>query len=559
MKAKRYLIDEIELMKEWDFEENHQLNPAELVIGSNKQASWICYLCNNKWKTAIYHRTVKKTRCRNCSASRRLSFNEEDSIANTHPVIARDWDPDGNGRLLPNMFAKGARYQANWRCHECGNKIKKSIKSYIGCNDCKSAKQLESCNLELEYPDISREWDNKKNGAICPSDVKPQSNKYAWWVCLTCSHSWSAKINNRVNGRGCPSCANKVVVVGKNDLVTTHPHLAKEWHPIKNELTTNDVTYGSGKKVWWLCPHRHEYQATILHRAHGTECPKCNDGRQTSFAEQATYFYIKKLYPDALNRYTADFLERMELDIYIPSIKLAIEYDGEAWHKKYTRKREERKYQICKQQGIKLIRLREKMPEFPSNIADRMFGMDRLYEPKNLEEVLDELLRHINYSSTWLLRCPVDIDIERDRPEILQYKTDLKTKSLKYLYPEIAKEWHPTKNGKQQPEHFQRGTDFKAWWECSNCRNVYKASISKRTSGTGCPLCGIEKATRAKCKAVNMVDPDSGKVLRTFISISDASRKLNINSSNISMVCKGQRPKAGGYFWAYYQSKENED
>ena len=46
-----------------------------------------------------------------------------------------------------------------------------------------------------------------------------------------------------------------------------------------------------------------------------------------------------------------------ELDIYIPSIKLAIEYDGEAWHKNNTIKREERKYQLCKENGIKLIRL----------------------------------------------------------------------------------------------------------------------------------------------------------------------------------------------------------
>ena len=64
-----------------------------------------------------------------------------------------------------------------------------------------------------------------------------------------------------------------------------------EWHPTKNrQLTPEDITYGSGKKVWWLCPNNHEYEATILHRAHGTECPKCNDGRQTSFAEQAAYF-----------------------------------------------------------------------------------------------------------------------------------------------------------------------------------------------------------------------------------------------------------------------------
>lgn len=559
MVTQKYLIAESELMREWDLDENQDLNPSELLLGSNKRAAWICQLCGNKWKTAIYHRAVNKTGCRKCSSKNRLSFDINKSISITHPEIANDWSSENNGRLTPNMFSKNSRYVANWHCHICGTKTAKSIKIYSGCKQCNEVKRLEDNNLELAFPELSKEWDKEKNGDKLPSNFKPASNKYAWWLCSSCGHSWSTKISNRSSlGRGCPLCSNKAVVMGKNDLATTHPYLSKEWHPTNNKnLTPAEVTYGSGKKIWWLCPNSHKYEATILHRAHGTECPKCNAGRQTSFAEQATYFYIKKLYPDALNRYTADFLGRMELDIYIPSIKLAIEYDGEAWHKKNTIKREERKYQLCKENGIKLIRLREKMPEFPSDIADDMFSMERLYEPENLEKMLSELLKRINYSETWMLGCPIDINIPRDKPEILQYKTDLKTKSLKYVYPEIAKEWHTTRNGKQLPEHFQPGADYKAWWYCPACGNVYKSAIGKRTGGpsgkakTGCPKCGIEKSTQAKRKAVDMIDPASGNILRTFISISDASRKLKINDSNISMVCKGIRPKAGGYIWAY--------
>ena len=554
--TKQYLINESELMKDWDFDENQDLNLAVLLVGSNKKAAWICYLCGNKWITAIYHRAINKSGCRKCSSRQRLNFKIEESIFKTNPDLAKDWSPDKNGRLTAKMFSKNARYEANWRCHICGVETTKSIKNYSGCKQCKKAKRLEKRNLELNFPEVSKEWDKEKNGDRVPSDFKPASNQYAWWLCSTCGYSWSAKISNRTSlGRGCPLCSNTVVVIGKNDLATSHPYLAKEWHPTKNkQLTPEEVTYGSGKKVWWLCPNNHEYEATILHRAHGTACPKCNDGRQTSFAEQATYFYIKQLYPDALNRYSAEFLERMELDIYIPSIKLAIEYDGEAWHKKNTIKREERKYQLCKQNGIKLIRLREKMPEFPSNIADDMFGMERLYEPTNLEKMLGELLKRINYSETWMLGCPIDINVARDRPEILRYKTDLITKSLKYLHPEIAKEWHSTNNGNQLSEHFQPGSDHKAWWECPDCGNVYEAAIGKRTAAKGataCPKCGIEKSTQAKRKSVYMIDPESGKVLRKFISISDASRKMKINSSNISMVCTGIRPKAGGYVWAY--------
>ena len=37
----------------------------------------------------------------------------------------------------------------------------------------------------------------------------------------------------------------------KLPLSKTHPELAKEWHPTKNDnLTADDVTAGSGKKVY---------------------------------------------------------------------------------------------------------------------------------------------------------------------------------------------------------------------------------------------------------------------------------------------------------------------
>ena len=48
-----------------------------------------------------------------------------------------------------------------------------------------------------------------------------------------------------------------------------------------------------------------------------------------------------------------------------------------------------------------------------------------------------------------------------------------------------------------------------------------------------------------------MINARTNQIIKTFISISDASRKMQINDSNISMVCKGIRPKAGGYKWGY--------
>lgn len=407
------------------------------------------------------------------------------------------------------------------------------------------------------------EWNWARNNKLKlnPASLTLGSNKKAWWKCSKCSYEWQSVISNRATlHRGCPCCANKIVVKGINDLATVKPNIAKEWHLTKNgNLTPSNVTYGCGKKVWWICPVGHEYQATINHRTgkNGTGCPTCFSGRQTSFAEQATYYYVKKLYPDAINRYKADFLGKMELDIYIPSINFAIEYDGEAWHKKDRLKSEQNKYKICEQNGIKLIRLREKFAELGSDIADKQYGIDKLYEHKNLELVISQLLATIDFSDWGHSFCrSVDINIERDKLEIQKYMTGLKNNSFADLYPELSKEWHPAKNGTLKPEMFKPYSDNKVWWICPICKYEYQSTIGHRAYGTGCPMCGIKKSTIAKCKKVAMLDLKTYEVIKNFASISEASRQTKINSSNISMVCNGQRNNAGGFGWKYIDKNQ---
>lgn len=53
-------------------------------------------------------------------------------------------------------------------------------------------------------------------------------------------------------------------------------------------------------------------------------------------------------------------LEHFELDIYIPSLKLGVEYDGDYWHSLPKMvEMDKRKNQECYRKGIKLIRIKE--------------------------------------------------------------------------------------------------------------------------------------------------------------------------------------------------------
>jgi len=57
-------------------------------------------------------------------------------------------------------------------------------------------------------------------------------------------------------------------------------------------------------------------------------------------------------------------------------------------------------------------------------------------------------------------------------------------------FPELSKEWHPTKNGNLTPYDVSYGSGTKVWWKCSKCNNDYNVSIDKKTSQNAkCPYC----------------------------------------------------------------------
>ena len=152
-------------------------------------------------------------------------------------------------------------------------------KLIVGTNDfyswCKKNKK--------EY--LLDEWDYSRNGGHTPLNTMCGSSYKAWWVCSQ-NHSYRSVMYNRAKElpSGCPICDNRQVLKGYNDLATTDPELAKEWHPMKNgDLTPYDVTRGMTKKVWWFLPYddpdtgKHfdfEWQANINNRASkGSGCP----------------------------------------------------------------------------------------------------------------------------------------------------------------------------------------------------------------------------------------------------------------------------------------------
>lgn len=564
------------LMDEWDYEKNNAigLHPEKLLHKSNKSAWWKC-VRGHSWQMEIYRRTEGRN-CPYC-ANKRVLIDYND-LKTLFPKIVKEWHYEKNEGIAPFECVVGSAKKVWWRCLDCKHEWIASIRSRTqrlsGCPECAKAergKTRRKTNLKngvsLNDPKLLEEWDYERN-VNRPSEYLPGSNEKVWWKCKKCGYRWEARVANRaISSRGCPCCANKVVVPGKNDLVTTHPELSKEWHPSKNgRLSPSQVLAGSARKVWWLCPKGHEYEASLLHRGHGTNCPICNSGRQTSFAEQAIFYYVKQVFPDAENRVAGIIGRRMELDIYIPSQKIAIEYDGELWHNGATLQRELFKYKECRRLGIKLHRIKEGKLSDLREAADYAWHMDNLEDKNQLSMMIRHILDKLDpLANFWTRRritdihSLVDIDVKRDEFKIRRYMQDLKSENLLGYCPELAKEWHYEKNNGLTPQMFKPGSTQKVWWLCRVCGHEWEAGIYHRAKGkTGCPACYRKRnrsGSHPESKKIFQYSKD-WVLVREWDSIADASHALKINGSNISMCAKHMRSFAGGFRWEYHELKD---
>ena len=215
------------------------------------------------------------------------------------------------------------------------------------------------------------------------------------------------------------------------------PHLVKEWHPTKNgDLTPNDYTHGSKKKVWWLCSKGHSFESMPNSRtSKKTGCSICS-GRVAS--------------------------EDNNLVIHFP--KVAKEWhpskNGDLTPNDITHGRDKKVWWLCSEGH-----------SYDAAISKRT-RKKRIYD--------------------------TGTRLKKEGPTGCPFCTGQKASkdnNLLAVFPEIAKEWHPTKNGELTPKDVTYGSSRKkVWWLCSKGHS-YDTFINSRTnSKSGCPKCSNQSS-----------------------------------------------------------------
>jgi len=347
--------------------------------------------------------------------------------------------------------------------------------------------------MAITRPDLAAQWHPTKNGSLTPSDVTAGTHTTAWWLCpVAPDHEWQATGANRLKGTGCPACAGQKASVTNN--VAKYPELAAQFHPTKNgDLTPADVVAGTSKKIWWKCPKGpdHEWAAPGQSRLAGHGCPACA-GVRVSVTNSLS------AYPDL----AAQFHPTMNGDL-TPAEVVAGSARRFWWACPMGRDHKWQAPGFRRVAGSGCPFCDGKSVSVTNSLGNYEDLARQLHPTKNGQVTPSELVAGTMRNLWWL--CPVAPDHEWQAtganrlkgtgcPACAGQKASVTNNVAKY--PELAAQFHPTKNGDLTPAQLVAGTNKKIWWTCAaGPDHVWRAPGYSRLAGSGCACCSGYKAS----------------------------------------------------------------
>lgn len=182
--------------------------------------------------------------------------------------------------------------------------------------------------------------------------------------CLIDGYEYICRESEIKEGKRCPKCVGKVLIVGYNDLATTDPDIMQF---LLNKEDGHRYTRCSHKYIWAVCPscgHRKYVRIETLVLSGGLSCPRCSDG--LSYPNKFAYNVFEQLdgqYKEYQSEYSPDWLGQMRYDNYIVlknGEQIIVEMDG-GFHcneyGKFAAQNDKVKDALAEEHGINVIRI----------------------------------------------------------------------------------------------------------------------------------------------------------------------------------------------------------
>lgn len=304
--------------------------------------------------------------------------------------------------------------------------------------------------------------------------------------CKKCGKVWEPKAYSLLQGRSCPHCsAIKGSINNKGETgLKSSDKFIDQLHKVHPQVDTSDQYVNTHTYMTFICRRcGNTWTAKPYSVLQGHGCPRCVKSG-TSFMEQ----YIRLCFSHAMGSKAVLSRDKemigMELDILIPSIKIAIEPGNWVLHQR-SLERDKLKREKCKEKGIRLITIYDKYPDSKT----KPFDTDCFVFTDDLNKADHSLLRQLVSNLFDICQLTYSFSsqelnqIEEEAYQLSKSKTHKNfVKELGSINPSIKVIGRYT------------GANKKITVVCEVCGHKWDAVPANLLSGDGCRKCGTKKA-----------------------------------------------------------------
>lgn len=266
----------------------------------------------------------------------------------TDPHLAGEFHPYLNGKLTANDVHKNSDFNVWWLGSECGHawestpgkRTKGEGCTHKTCVNAKiSAKRKARAVEERKvYLPKHQAFDEvlawiavEENCFSSPRDILTEIRPDYAWRCAA-AHVYRSSLHNFLAGNRCGYCSGRYPIAGVSDLATLYPEVAQLWDTEANGgAPASSSTARSSRKAHFKgseCSHRWYRVISSQVLISGSNCPRC----VKSTLEEELRRELEALYPTYTFNSDWTVLKGKELDLYVPQLSIAIEFNGIFWH-----------------------------------------------------------------------------------------------------------------------------------------------------------------------------------------------------------------------------------
>lgn len=429
-----------------------------------------------------------------------------------------------NSKITVLGTYKNWKSKINVKCDVCGWEWAPMAGSLLcrhGCPKCGGTKQKSH---EEFIEDIKSKRDDV---IIIGRYVKAlQKTKFRF---LKCGHECDITPAHILSGRECPQCAN--YRRGASQRLTMEIILKRLYCIDPNLVIRKGTTYINNRTPMPFrckaCGYKYKISLHEVLSHHG--CPNCHRAC-TSFFEQFIYHSFTRILGKSQIISRDKTAIGIELDVYIPALKAAIEPGSWYWHKKLVAKDLE-KHLLCKDKGIKLVTIYDHYDEPTIPFANCYVTPYNLSYSGNSDKLIE---------MTRIILSEFGLNPNLDISEWEEIKRNAKMDSRRMTTEEFKEELSEINDKVEIIGDYTKANDnIKA--KCKICNHVWYVAPTSLRSGSGCPKCaGILKITHNQfVERLSLLQPN----------IIPLTEYINCNTK-ITIKCK-----VCGYIWstqAYY-------